>query len=107
MLYITPLQLWAHAVGPLGGEPLDWSTSQISGVVAGGSPVHYPSRVIDIDGEKCLTGNLFNINVRDDYGFNIDEPDRKYWESQRKPWKLACNRRSRFTSNYLRKRPNS
>jgi len=54
-----------HAAGHLGGQPLDWSTEQISGVVAEGSPIYFPSRIATLEGKKCLLGNMFNVNVRE------------------------------------------
>lgn len=71
-LFFSQLAL-GHPVGPLGAEPLDWNTEQISGVIAGGTLVHSPARVAIVQGRKCLMGNDLHFNVRDEYAFDIDE----------------------------------
>src|SRR5207245_60101 len=63
----------SHVAGPLGAQPLDWRSAQISGVVAGGALSYFPSHVVTLESRKCVTGNRLHFNVRDEYAFDIDE----------------------------------
>lgn len=48
----------------------DWQTEQISSIK---SYFAKDAKINDIDGKKCLTGSLLNIDIRDSYAFDIDE----------------------------------
>jgi len=64
--------LSAHPIGPRGEIPLEWQTEQISRVIGGGVK-DSSSRIAVIEGKRCIVGNDFSFNVRDNFAFDIDE----------------------------------
>lgn len=62
----------AHDLSLLGQRLMPWTTDQIGRVLTGGSFVT-PGEVITTQGKRCLVGNRFDIDVRDDFAFDIDE----------------------------------
>lgn len=71
-----------HGVGPLGTHTLDWHTDEISKVISTGMSfknlgigfvVGGGGEVVEIDGRRCLRGGLFNVDVRDELAFDVDE----------------------------------
>ena len=75
-LLLFTLQTDAHrAVVNRGTHVLDWHTHQISRVVSGG--IHDGKEVGStrhINGKHCMTGRELDIDVLDDFAFDIDEP---------------------------------
>jgi len=66
---------YAHGTDILSAHPLDWRTSQISQVFSS-SPFSINSKHPRIDklaGKTCMTGSFINIDVDNDYAFDIDE----------------------------------
>jgi hypothetical protein len=63
----------AHEVSLIGQKLMPWTTDQIGRVLTGGSFV-IPGQVVEQEGQRCLAGNRFDIDVRDDFAFDIDEP---------------------------------
>lgn len=64
---------YGHAIGPMGVEPLSWQSEEISQVVGGGRPGYTHPQDVQVEGRSCVSGNLLNFNVRDEYAFDIDE----------------------------------
>ena len=71
-----------HSVGPLGTHTLDWHTDEISKVVSTGMSfrnlgigflVGGGGEVVEIDGRRCLRGGPFNIDIRDELAYDVDE----------------------------------
>ena len=71
-----------HGVGPLGAHTLDWHTDEISKVVSTGMSfrnlgidflVGGGGEVVELDGRRCIRGGPFNIDVRDELAYDIDE----------------------------------
>lgn len=62
----------AHEVSLMGQKLMPWTTDQIGRVLTGGSFV-IPGQVIEREGRRCLAGNRFDIDVRDDFAFDVDE----------------------------------
>ncbi len=75
LLIILPaLPGHAHRLVARGVHPLDWHSRQIAGVMSGGFINGGPSgHTEQIEGHHCMVGNSFNIDVLDDYAFDIDE----------------------------------
>jgi len=63
----------AHEYSLDGQRLMPWTTAEIGRVVTGGSFVA-PGKVVAIEGKSCLIGNRFDIDVRDAFAFDIDEP---------------------------------
>lgn len=74
MAVYTPLLL-AHGTDWTGAHPLDWRTEQIRSVF---SSAPYTSQeqhpyTDRVDGKSCMTGPFLNIDIDDNYAFDIDE----------------------------------
>ncbi|HEY0682979.1 MAG TPA: CehA/McbA family metallohydrolase [Steroidobacter sp.] len=60
----------AHVVNADTTQPLDWHSPQIDRVVS----IGYPQGMTEeIEGKHCMSGSMLNIDVLDDYAYDIDE----------------------------------
>lgn len=59
----------AHPEGPGGVHLLEWNNEYIGRVFA----IGWPGKVVQIDGHPCLSGRALLMDVRDDFGRDIDE----------------------------------
>lgn len=59
----------AHPEGPGGVQYLDWNNEFIGRAFA----IGWPGKVVPIDGQPCLVGRGLLLDVRDDFGRDIDE----------------------------------
>lgn len=70
-----------HAVGTSGPAVLDWHNQHISRVVSpsyswnnlGVTALNAAGEVVTIDGKRCLRGMQFDLDVADEYAFDLDE----------------------------------
>lgn len=68
-------EVYAHGSDGVGSHPLNWNTKQIAGVFSSSpySAKNNDPRIEEISGRSCMTGPFLNIDVDNDYAFNIDE----------------------------------
>lgn len=82
----------AHEIGPTGVQAIDWHSKTISRVVSpfismidlGVTVVGGVGKRIDVDGNICLHGHQFNLDINDSYAFDIDEDVTLTFEVDRK-----------------------
>ena len=81
LLLLLSAPAWPHPVGTSGPALLDWHTEQIARVVSpsyswnnlGVGALGAAGEVATIDGVRCLRGGQFDLDVANDYAFDIDE----------------------------------
>jgi hypothetical protein len=79
LLFAAPA--WPHPLGTSGPALLDWHTEQISRVVSasyswnnlGVTTLGSAGEIVTIDGRRCLQGGQFDLDVANEYAFDIDE----------------------------------
>lgn len=59
----------AHPEGPSGLQSLDWHNEYISRAFAAG----WPGKVVPVGGRPCIAGRALLLDVRDDFGRDLDE----------------------------------
>lgn len=71
----------SHEVGALGLRNIDWQTKEISRVISpsyamndlGVRALAAAGKKMMLDGDTCLRGHQFNLDINDNYAFDIDE----------------------------------
>jgi hypothetical protein len=71
----------AHGVGANGLKALSWHSETISRVVSsdyswnnlGVTAISASGALVEVDGDACLRGQQFNLDVSNEYGFDLDE----------------------------------
>jgi hypothetical protein len=74
LIAYTPLLL-AHGTDGIGAHPIDWRTEQIRSVFSSApytSDKQHPG-TDTVDGKTCMSGPFLNIDIDDNYAFDIDE----------------------------------
>ena len=80
-MLLTTGPLWAHGVGTGGPAVLDWHTAEVRRVVSGSyswnnlgvTALGTAGEVVTVDGRRCLRGTQFDLDVANEYAFDIDE----------------------------------
>ena len=70
-----------HAIGTSGPALLDWHNQHISRVVSasyswnnlGVTALNAAGEVVTVDGKRCLRGRQFDLDVANEYAFDLDE----------------------------------
>lgn len=66
-------QVSAHKSVGRGTHPLDWHTNQVYAATSGGVNDGPAGTTTYIGDRHCMTGSALNIDILDDYAFDIDE----------------------------------
>ena len=74
-------RLRPHAVGTSGPALLDWHNEHIARVVSasyswnnlGVTAINAAGEVVTVDGKRCLRGMQFDLDVANEYAFDLDE----------------------------------
>ena len=80
-LLLSALPVRPHAVGTSGPALLDWHNEHIARVVSasyswnnlGVTAINAAGAVITVDGKRCLRGFQFDLDVANEYAFDVDE----------------------------------
>ena len=81
VLLLTTVPAWPHAIGTSGPALLDWHNEHIARVVSasyswnnlGVTVINAAGGVVTVDGKRCLRGTQFDLDVADEYAFDLDE----------------------------------
>src|SRR6185503_288727 len=81
LLLTASVPVFPHALGTSGAAVLDWHNEHISRVVSasyswnnlGVTVLGAAGEVVEVDGRRCLRGGQFDLDVANEYAFDLDE----------------------------------